>query len=378
MYKVGIVGAGVGGSYLAYLLSRRGIDTVIFDHRAPHEKLCGGAVTPKAMADFPILQDLACPRNEVRDIGVIPPNGRLAAVKLEKPLTIFNRRDLDYSLLKMARELGAHFRGERVQGFAREGNRWRIFTDQGEYKAEILVGADGAMSGTRRKLGISTGKLDCFLALECFLDLTGDSATFKFFPDLRGYLWAFPRVDKTGVGIMWRHDTAKGIDIFKTMLRHYIEVRFPGYFKRISFRRAVIPVFSAETFHGQRICSDNWALIGDAGSFVDPISGEGIYYALCSADILASCIAEDSLPYYQHVCMERIGGILLEASQSYRYLYRDEFIGTMVALVGKSRAMRGIVSAMMAGDIKYVSYRWRFARHVIGFLAMLGWSEKDQ
>jgi geranylgeranyl reductase family protein len=371
MYKVGIIGAGVGGSYLTYLLSRRGIDTVIFDPRAPHEKLCGGGVTPKAMADFPILRKLPCPRNEVRDIGVTSPNGRLAAVRLEKPLTIFNRRDLDYELLKMAMGFGAHFRRERMHGFAREGNHWRISTDQGEYETEILVGADGAMSRTGKILGVSRAKNDCFFAIECFLDLTGDSATFMFFPDLKGYLWAFPRVDKTGVGIMWRHDTAKGIDFFKAMLRHYIEVHFPGYPKRVSFRGAIIPVFSAETFHGQRICSDNWALIGDAGSFVDPISGEGIYYALCSADILALCIAEDSLAHYQHVCRERIGGILLTASQSYQYLYRDEFIGTMVALVERSRVIRAIISEMMEGDIKYVSYRWRLARHVIGLLSML-------
>jgi geranylgeranyl reductase family protein len=371
MYKVGIVGAGVGGSYLAYLLSRRGIDTVIFDHRAPHEKLCGGGVTPKTIAAFPFLQELPCPRNEVRSIGINSPTGRMATVELEKPLTIFNRLDLDYSLLTMARNLGAHFRGERVREFFREGNRWRISTDHGGYEAEILVGADGAMSRTRKILGIPTGKPDCFLALECFLDIIGDSVTFTFSPDLKGYLWAFPRVDKTGVGIMCRHDTGKRIGILKDMLRHYIEIHFPGHFKGVSFRGAVIPVFSADKFRRQRICSENWALIGDAASFADPITGEGIYYALCSADILASCIAENSLPHYQHLCRERIGGILLEASRSYQYLYRDEFIVTMVALVEKSKTMRRIVSDMMAGDIKYVSYRWRLARHVIGFLSML-------
>jgi len=374
MYKVGIVGAGVGGSYLAYLLSKKGIDTVIFDPRAPHEKLCGGGVTPKAMAVFPLLQELPCPRNEIRDIKIISPSGRMATVELKKPLAIFNRMDLDYSLLTMALEFGAHFRGELVRGVVRERNHWNIFTEQGVYESEILVGADGAVSRTRKMLGVWTKKPDFFLALECFLDITGNSATFTFFHDFKGYLWAFPRVDKTGVGIMCRYETAKGIDILKDMLRHYIEIHFPGHLKGVSFRGAVIPVFSAEKFLGQRICSENWALIGDAASFVDPISGEGIYYALYSADILASCIAENSLPRYQHICRERIVGILLEASRSYQYLYRTEFIDSMVALVQKSKAMRRIVSDMMAGDIKYISYRWRFARRVIGFLSMLGWS----
>jgi geranylgeranyl reductase family protein len=376
MYKVGIVGAGVGGSYLAYLLSKRGIDTVIFDCRVPHEKLCGGGVTHKVMADFPLLQELPCPRNKVRTIVVISPKGRTAAVKLDKPLTIFNRRDLDCMLLKTAQELGAYFRGERVRLFSREGRCWRIFTDQGEYRAEILVGADGAMSRTRRILGVAQGKPDYFLALECFLGLTGDSVTFKFFPDLKGYLWSFPRVDRTGVGIMCRHGTASGINDLKEMLRNYIEMHFPGQVGRVTFRGAYIPFFSAEQCRGQRICSENWALIGDAASFVDPINGEGIYYALYSADILASCITENTVPLYRRLCMERIGGTLLEASRRYHYLYRDEFIETMIALVHKSRTIRGIMSEMMAGDINYVSYTWRFARYLMGFLSMLGWHEK--
>jgi geranylgeranyl reductase family protein len=376
MYEVGIVGAGIGGSYLSYLLSKRGVNTVIFDSRAPHEKLCGGGVTYKAMADFPLLQELPCPRNEVGRITVISPQGRTATVELDKPLTIFNRRDLDCMLLKKAQEMGAHFRKERVRVFSRDGNCWRISTDQGEYRAEILVGADGAMSRTRKIVGSSTGKLDCFLGLECFLDLTGDSVTFRFFPDFKGYLWVFPRVDRTGVGIMCRYETANDINVLKEMLRRYIEVHFPGQVERISFRGASIPFFSAETSRGQRICSENWALIGDAASFVDPINGEGIYYALYSAEILALCIAENALPLYQRLCMERMGGPLLEASRSYQYLYRDEFIETMVALVEKTRTMRGIMAKMMAGDINYVSYTWRFARYLMGFLSMLGWYKR--
>jgi flavin-dependent dehydrogenase len=295
----------------------------------------------------------------------------MTTVELKKPLTIFNRRDLDYTLLNEARELGADVRAERVGVFSRAGNRWRISTEQGEYEAEIIIGADGAMSRTRRILGISTGKADYFLALVCFIDMTGDSATFKFFPHFKGYLWAFPRVDRTTVGIVARHDTATDIEMLKEMLRHYIEVHVPGCLEGISFRGGLIPLFSAEKLRSQRICSENWALIGDAASLVDPISGEGIYYALYSADILAFCIAENTLPRYQHLCMERIGRILEEASRSYHYLYRDEFIGTLVSLVDKSRTMGGIISEMMAGDLNYASYTWKFSRRTLGLLSML-------
>ncbi|MFW6115032.1 MAG: NAD(P)-binding protein [Thermodesulfobacteriota bacterium] len=377
MYKVAIVGAGVGGSYLAYLLSKRGIHTVVFDPRTPHEKLCGGGVTPKAIADFPLLLELPCPRHEIWKAVLISPNDTMTSVELEKPLTIFNRRDLDYTLLIKAQELGAYLRAERVNVFARVGSHWEISTDQAQYEAEIIVGADGAMSRTRKILGISTGGPECFLALACFIDMTGDSALFKFFPDFKGYLWAFPRVDKTVVGIVSRYSTAHDIATLKQMLRNYIELRFPSHLNHISFRGGLVPLFSNESLCGrQRICSENWALIGDAASLVDPISGEGIYYALCSADILAACIAENNLPLYHDLCMERIGRILGEAARCYPYLYRDGFIGTMVSLVDKSRTIRGVISEMMAGDINYVSYTWKFSRHLLGLLSMLGRHEK--
>ena len=146
MYKVGIIGAGIGGSYLSYCLSKEGVDTIVFDFRVPHEKLCGGGVSYKTIERFPIIRELPIPRKKIWKSTFISPKEKEVTIDLEKPLTIFSRMDLDYSLLKKAVDLGAHFRKEKVQSFAREGNSWRIFTKKGDYKAEILVGADGALS----------------------------------------------------------------------------------------------------------------------------------------------------------------------------------------------------------------------------------------
>ena len=127
MYKVGIIGAGIGGSYLSYRLSKEGIDTIVFDFRAPHEKICGGGVTYKTIAKFPILSKLSIDRKEIWKATLISPKEKKVTINLEKPLTMFNRRDLDYSFLNKAVDLGAHFKKEKVQSFAREGNSWRIF-----------------------------------------------------------------------------------------------------------------------------------------------------------------------------------------------------------------------------------------------------------
>ena len=94
MYKVGIIGAGIGGSYLSYRLSKEGIDTIVFDFRAPHEKICGGGVTYKTIAKFPILSKLSIDRKEIWKATLISPKEKKVTINLEKPLTMFNRRDL--------------------------------------------------------------------------------------------------------------------------------------------------------------------------------------------------------------------------------------------------------------------------------------------
>jgi len=357
MYKVGIIGAGIGGSYLSYRLSKEGVDTIVFDFRAPHEKICGGGVSYKTIERFPIISELSIPRKEVWKSTFISPKDRMVNIDFEKPLTIFNRKDLDYSLLKKARESGAHFRKEKVHAFTLEGDHWRISTENSDYKTEILVGADGALSRTRRKMKVSSMKGDYCFALECFLDVQKDIVTYKFFPDLEGYLWVFPSVDRLVVGIGSKDSKRKNYKDIKKKLLDFIERYYAGMTKTISIKGAYIPFFSANNLQDVPICSKNWALIGDAASFVEPISGEGIYYAIYSAEILAGCILENRLSFYQQLCMKHFGQNLFKASQTFEYFYQTELIETMLVLAGKSKPMRKMLSEMISGSLNYL--RWR-------------------
>jgi len=369
MYKVGIIGAGIGGSYLSYRLSKEGVDTIVFDFRAPHEKLCGGGVSYKTIERFPIISDLPIDRKEIWKSTLISPKEKKVTIDLERPLTIFNRMDLDYSLLKKAVDLGAHFKKEKVQSFAREGNSWKIFTNTGDYKAEILVGADGALSRTRRKLNVVSRKEDAFFAIECFLDVQKDFVTYKFFPDLEGYLWAFPRVDSLAIGIASKDCRRRNFKDMKERLFYFVERYYPEQTKRISLRGAYIPFFSAKNLQDVSICSRNWALIGDAASFVEPISGEGIYYAIYSAEILSQCIQENDLSLYQQLCIKHFGENLVKAGQTFEYFYKAELIETMGVLAEKSKPIRAILSEMIAGNINYLSWKSRFRKD---FFKILG------
>ncbi|HUV59499.1 MAG TPA: NAD(P)/FAD-dependent oxidoreductase [Desulfatiglandales bacterium] len=357
MYKVGIIGAGIGGSYLSYRLSKEGVDTIVFDFRAPREKICGGGVSYKTIERFPIINELAIPRKEIWKSTLISPKERVVTIDLEKPLTIFSRMDLDYSFLKKAMRFGAHFRKEKVQSFAREGNSWRIFTKTGDYKAEILVGADGALSRTRRKLNVLSVKEDAFFALECFLNVQEDVVIYKFFPDIKGYLWAFPRVDNLAVGIVSKRCRETNVKDIEKRLLYFIERYYPEQTPRISVQGAYIPLFCADDIKNISICDNNWALIGDAATFVDPVSGEGIYYAIYSAESLAQCILENELALYQQLCMKHFGENLVKALQIFEYFYQAEFIEVMIQMAKESLSVCRIIADMISGSLDYLSWK---------------------
>ena len=369
MYKVGIIGAGIGGSYLSYRLSKEGVDTIVFDFRAPHEKICGGGVTYKTIEQFPIISELPIDRKEIWKSTLISPKDEVVIVDLEKPLTLFSRMDLDYSLLTMAQESGTHFIKEKVQSFAREGNCWRIYTKTGGYTVEFLVGADGALSRTRRKLLAVNGKKDAFFALECFLNVKREAAVFKFFPDIQGYLWAFPRSNTLAVGIVSNHCGRTNIKTIEERLRTFIERQYPEQTQNISVQGAYIPLFCADDNENMRICDNNWALIGDAATFVDPVSGEGIYYAIYSAEILSQCIVKNELSRYQPLCMKNFGENLVKALQSIKYVYQPDFIEVMIQMAKKNLSVRKIISDMISGSLDYVNWKGALRKELYAIMS---------
>lgn len=357
MYKVGIIGAGIGGSYLSYRLSKEGVETIIFDFRAPHEKICGGALSYKTIERFPIISELPIDKKEIWKSTFISPKEEVVTIYLEKPLTILSRMGLDYSLLRMAQEAGTHFTKEKVLSFAREGSSWRIFTTSGDYNVEILVGADGALSPTRKKLNVVNKKRDAFFALEGFLNVKRDIVIFKFFTDIQGYLWAFPRSNNLAVGIVSNRYGKTNLKDIEKRLFNFIERYYPEQTQKISLKGAYIPLFCADDSKNICICDNNWALIGDAATFVDPVSGEGIYYAIYSAEILSQCIVKNELTRYQPLCMKHFGENLVRALQSLKYFYQPEFIEVMIQMAKESLSVRRIISDMMSGGLDYGNWK---------------------
>lgn len=286
--EIGIVGAGPAGARAAELLARRGVSVVMLDPKAPWEKPCGGGLTPSAFDAIPELEELksqARPIDRVR-VEVDPEEGFL--VRLERPMWILSRRTLGRWQLERALQAGAVHLPVKVRSIRRALGAWRLETDGGPVEVSFLVGADGGASLVRR---VAAPKLDVELAPTRVAyppqaGPTPDTAVLKFYPNIAGYLWDFPRPDHRSVGVgvqngTWRRSRLDGeIDEYR---RSSEPCSCPG------LERAGAVIGTAQFGHGDfsSIAGDGFALLGDAAGFADPLTGEGIHNALRSGELLA-------------------------------------------------------------------------------------------
>ena len=293
--KIGIVGARISGSYAGWLLARAGNDVVLFDDTIDREKPCGGGVTFKALQKMPWLHDQPLCHTEIHKVRLIAHDGYQSVLPLAHPISVFSRLHLESNLRQRALESGAQFIPERVRGFSRINGGWSLKTAAGAFDFEYLIGADGANSIVRKSLTGSYSSSDLSLALGYRLPgrQDPDSVLISFQESgFRGYIWSFPQVDHSSVGIGCWLPESRSSDLRKR-LEDFVAKFHPDAGPERQFYAARIPCLSRESLNRQRVCGDRWALLGDAAGFTDAITAEGIYYALRSAEILSECFKGD-------------------------------------------------------------------------------------
>ena len=126
----------------------------------------------------------------------------------------------------------------------------------------------------------------------------------------------------------------------------------------------VLPSPQARTIRGRRIIGKNWAMAGDAAACVDPITGEGLYYALRSGDLLAQALIEDQPEVYPERLRATFSADLEFAAQFARKLFRGNFLGgaittRMVQLLNYSPAFRDLIRDVFSGSQDYRSLKRR-------------------
>ncbi|OYT71416.1 MAG: hypothetical protein CFK52_07920 [Chloracidobacterium sp. CP2_5A] len=379
-FNVAIVGAGPAGSALAAALAAAGAQVRLYDlQKGAWEKPCGGGLTAKALRQFDFLRNKSerFPRQDIREIELISSGGRSVVFPLgDAPFQIFSRRNLNGLLLERATEAGADFIPRRVTGLAREAHRWRIAADRDRWSADVVVGADGCTSFVRRTTGQRLPDADQAMCCGYYVPAAGATRAVVAFPKrFTGYVWAFPRPDHISYGVInqcGEYPAAKLWEELDAFVRWHRQGDLPR--DRVKYA-ARVPMLRRASWKTNQVAGDGWALVGDAAGFVDPITGEGIFYALHSAALLAQALTAGDLRAYDRAWRASFEADLAEASRRLPKFYRGTMLGASVIdrVLQLSTFHGGVVNIMrqaLAGDVDYVTLKGRVLR---SFIAPAAW-----
>ena len=392
-FDVLIVGAGPAGSFAAERLARASIRVALFDGRPEGEpKACGGGVTAKALKAWPQL--LGAVGRTVDELELYSPSGKGLHLQLEEPFAIYSRIAFDNYLRDLAAQAGAEVLFEKVsaRNISRPDSGWKLRGASGrEWSGKFLVGADGANSGIAKKLAgpLAPSDMEVAFGYRAPLPQQGAAPTVvAFLPRWVGYAWAFPRPDHISFGIATTQDAFehKALDelLWQFMAGYYLQredSKAKIWSKRTDKRALVIlenlkttaeryaariPGLSDQTWKQRRAAGDHWVLLGDAAGFADPVTGEGIYYALRSAELFADAYLEGKVDEYEQRWREDFGAELSRASQMRRRFYGNfwgaPFTERMIGFARGHRGVKRVLGDLVAGEQGYTDLKKKLAR----------------
>lgn len=286
---VAVVGAGPGGSTTAYRLAAAGARVLLVDRqRFPRDKPCGGGLTMRATTLLPV--DVSPVVEDAVDrLDLRLRFGRATRQRFPGPIALMTqRRRLDALLAESAAAAGADFRdGVRVRDIEVGPEGAVVVMDPGErVTAGLVIGADGANGISSRALGLGVDRL-FGVALEGNAAMTADReawhrsrATLEMATVPGGYGWVFPKADHINLGVGgWQAEgpnlrrhldllcRAHGVDPDELT-----EVR--GH--RMPLRRA-----------WDGVARGRCAVVGDAAGLIDPLSGDGMFEAFLSSELVS-------------------------------------------------------------------------------------------
>jgi len=370
-----VVGAGPAGSSAARALARSGARVALVDASHPREKICGGGVTAHAMTTLTDASVRDHSDGQSIQTAIFETAARTARVPLDSDdvLRVFPRAIFDAALLQDAKAAGAEHVAARVLALDRDTSGWTLTTTAGPIRASWLLGADGASGVVRKRVFRPFHRRQISIAAGSFVDdASAPEIVVRFVDRPRGYLWSFPRRDHLAVGACAQADETTTRELH-ALVDAWLDA-YPFAHGRRRRRYAwPIPSLSAADLDVERLAGDGWMLLGDAAGLVDPITREGIYFALRSGSLAAAAFGtrHPSTEYDRRV-RDEIHAEIKRAARLRDAFFRPRFTELMVAALSHSPRIRRVMVDLIGGRQPYKGLRRRLiATGEVGLMVRL-------
>lgn len=377
MWDVVIVGLGPAGSTAARIAAAAGLKVLGVDRATfPRWKPCAGGLTLRAKNRVPLPLSGYLERS-VHSMLIASGDAEPVSITCAEPLMFTTRREtLDAALLQKAVDAGATvFQNYHVPFIRIEPEGIVIHSGTRTEKARFVIGCDGINSVVRRTLNSEKLRfLPAWEAEYAMTDSVTDDARNRVVFDMgvarRGYGWIFPKRELFSVGVAGVFESRDHMmDALRKILMHLP----PGSTGNVVQQRGhLLPVFNPH----MALSGNGILLAGDAGGFVDPFTGEGMYYAFVSGELAAEWvirnigIPDPDFSTYKRLLMNVVGRDLIMASRLARITY--SMPGFMHVLARRKPVVLERFAACLSvdGENGYAD----FIRHLPWYWRVLFWN----
>jgi flavin-dependent dehydrogenase len=255
---------------------------------------------------------------------------------------------------------GARLIAARVTNVTPDGDEWILAMRDGTIRSDWLLGADGPNSLVRRRVLRPFARADLSIATGFFVHgRTSREIAIAFEDDPPGYLWSFPRQDHLAVGVCAQADDSS-VSALLPMASRWIARNVTGavQLERYSWP---IPSLRVATLECESPAGPRWMLLGDAGGMVDPITREGIFFAVLSGNAAADCLlgGGDPTARYAQRIRDSVHAELIRAARLKARFFNPRFTRLLVHSLQRSAAIRGVMADLISGRQTYHGLRRR-------------------
>ncbi len=359
-FDIIVIGAGPAGSAAATWAAKQGCSVALIDKATfPRSKLCGGLFTERSRTYYHEIfgQDVDLSHAVTRDEMAFWHDGReLAVLKDIPPLHLTMRLDLDAAMFAHALAAGVEdFTGQAIAELTDTAVKLR---DGTAVTAAVIIGADGVNSLVAKHLfdkSFDTKTIGFGLEIEApvsIQDPDKQPLRIDFAAAKWGYGWSFPKHSSTTIGVGGLREPNP--DMKHQMQRYMRTLGLPSEVAKIKGHHLPFGDFRPTPGRAHIL------LAGDAAGLVDPITGEGIAFAMKSGQLAAQAACEAIKAAAPHSALALYKNNLKEIHRNLRIarilrriIFAPRWHKSLIGSFRRSGTVRTMYMRLLAGEVEY-------------------------